>query len=51
MVGDSWVFEGASPFSSPAAWEVGSELGGIKREVRESKKKKKKLEWDILVGQ
>lgn len=40
MVGDSWVFEGASPFSLPAAWEVGSELGGIKREVRESKKKK-----------
>ena len=42
---------GASPFSLSAAWEVGSELGGIKGEARESKKKKKKLEWDILVGQ
>ena len=48
-VGDSCVFEGASPFSLPVAWEVGSELGGMKGKVRE--RKKKKLEWDILVGQ
>lgn len=39
MVGNSRVFEGANPFSLPAAWKVGSELGGIKGEVKESKKK------------
>lgn len=50
-LGDSWVFEGASPFSLSVAWEVGSELGGMKGKVREREKKKKKLEWDILVGQ
>lgn len=49
MVGNSRVFEGANPFSLPAAWKVGSELGGIKGEVKESKKNP--LEWDILVGQ
>lgn len=50
MVTNSWVFEGGSSFSLPADWEVGSVLGGIRREVRGNNKKKKR-EWDILVGQ
>lgn len=40
MVTNSWVFEGGSSFSLPAAWEVGSVLGGIRREVRGNNKKK-----------
>lgn len=50
MVTNSWVFEGGSSFSLPADWEVGSVLGGIRREVRGNNNKKKR-EWDILVGQ
>lgn len=48
-MGDSWVFEGASPFSLPVAWEVGSELGGMKGKVRE-RKKKKNLSGIFLLG-
>lgn len=47
-VGDSCVFEGASPFSLPVAWEVGSELGGMKGKVRE--RKKKNLSGIFLLG-
>lgn len=47
-MGDSCVFEGASPFSLPVAWEVGSELGGMKGKVRE--RKKKNLSGIFLLG-
>lgn len=50
MVTNSWVFEGGSPFSLPAAWEVGSVLGGIRREVRGNNKKKKNVSGIFLLG-
>ena len=50
MFGGSWVLEGAvlSHCLQPGRWA--QSWGGIRGEVRE-RKKKKKLEWDILVEQ
>lgn len=48
MLEDSWIFQGQS-FLIAHSLGGGLRVGGIKREVTESKKKK--LEWDILVGQ